>query len=254
VKETTDARIDEQLVQFTLSMADDELILAHRNSEWTGHAPILEEDIAFSNIAQDELGHASLWYDLCCNLSDDDPDRLVFFRTPDEYRNVLMVELPKSDWAFTIARQYLFDAYELVSLNNLVNSTYRPIAEVAGKIRTEEIYHYRHTSSWIKRLGLGTEESNMRTQKALNELWSFAGQLFIDSPSIQMLADSGVAPRSEILRQEWEEIVVPFLQDSGFLIPSAEPVDAIRGDHTGNLTSLLAEMQEVARTDPSAKW
>lgn len=254
MKEIADAHVDEQLAQFTLSMADDEFVLAHRDSEWTGHAPILEEDIAFSNIAQDELGHASLWYDLCCRLSGDDPDRLVFFRAPDEYRNVLMVELPKGDWAFTIARQYLFDAYELVNLRNLVNSTYRPIAEIAGKIRSEEIYHYRHSSSWIKRLGLGTEESNMRTQLALNELWSLAGQLFNDSPSVQMLADSGVAPRNEILRQEWEEIVVPFLQDSGFLIPTAEPVNTHRGDHTGHLTSLLDEMQEVARMDPMAKW
>jgi ring-1,2-phenylacetyl-CoA epoxidase subunit PaaC len=167
------------VAEIALSMADDELILAHRDSEWTGHAPILEEDIAFSNIAQDELGHASLWYDLCSSISGEDPDRLVFFRSADDYRNVQLVELPIGDWALTIARQYLFDAYELVNLANLANSNHKPLADIAGKIRTEELYHYRHTSSWVRRLGLGTDESNRRTQLALEALWPFAGQLFV---------------------------------------------------------------------------
>lgn len=254
MKAFVDDHIIEQLVEFTLSLADDELILAHRNSEWTGHAPILEEDIAFSNIAQDELGHASLWYDLCCKLSGDDPDRLVFFRSPEEYRNVQLVELPNSDWAFTIARQFLFDAYELVSLNNLVDSSYQPVSEVAGKIRTEEIYHYRHTSNWMKRLGLGTEESNMRMQRAIDELWSFAGQLFESTPTIQMLSDSGIVPRFVGLKHEWEEIVAPFLWKSGLRVPATAAVTNPRSDHTAHLKKLLVEMQEVARMDPIAQW
>jgi ring-1,2-phenylacetyl-CoA epoxidase subunit PaaC len=154
-----------------LAMADDELVLAHRNSEWTGHAPILEEDIAFSNIAQDELGHAGLFYNIIQALTEEVPDQLVFFREAAEFRNVQMVELPKGDWAFSMVRQYLFDAFEMVRATQLVNSSYRPLADVAAKIRQEELYHYRHTSNWVHRLGLGTEESHGRMQTALDQLW-----------------------------------------------------------------------------------
>jgi ring-1,2-phenylacetyl-CoA epoxidase subunit PaaC len=240
--------------EIALSMADDELILAHRDSEWTGHAPILEEDIAFSNIALDELGHASLWYDLCSSISGVDPDRLVFFRSADEYRNVQMVELPNGDWAFTIARQYLFDAYELVILANLVEGNHKSLAGIAGKIRTEELYHYRHTSNWVRRLGLGTDESNRRTQLALEALWPFAGQLFVHTPESQVLVNAGLVPERGILKQEWEQIVIPYLQDSGLNIPSETPISSPRSEHTEHLTFLLTEMQEIARLNPLAQW
>lgn len=235
-------------------MADDELVLAHRDSEWTGHSPILEEDIAFSNITQDELGHASLCYDLCCNLTGDDPDRLVFFRSAEEYQNVQMVELPNGDWAFTMARQYLFDAYEQVNLANLVKCGFQPLAEATGKIRSEELYHYRHTSDWMRRLGLGTDESNKRTQLALEALWPFAGQLFVDTPASQALSDTGLLPGRGGLKMEWEELVIPFLQESGLLIPSDRPLNSPRSNHTEHLTELLIEMQEVARLNPLVRW
>ena len=128
-------------------LADDELILGQRDSEWTGHAPILEEDIAFSNIAQDELGHATIWYGLLSELTGEEPNELVFFRDFDDFRNVTLVELPNGDWAFSMLRQYLFDAFEMVRLSQLLESLYRPVAEAAAKIRMEELYHYRHTSN-----------------------------------------------------------------------------------------------------------
>jgi ring-1,2-phenylacetyl-CoA epoxidase subunit PaaC len=155
---------------YLLALADDELILGHRDSEWTGHAPILEEDIAFANIAQDEIGHASLWYGLVQRLGGAEPDRLVFFRPPSEYRNAPLVELPKGDWAFSMLRQYLFDAAEAQRLPLLAASAHRPLAEAAAKIRTEEIYHLRHTQAWIERLAQGTAESHGRTQAALDLL------------------------------------------------------------------------------------
>ncbi len=244
----------EAVAEIALSMADDELILAHRDSEWTGHAPILEEDIAFSNIAQDELGHAVLWYDLCSNISGDDPDRLVFFRLADDYRNVQMVELPNGDWAFTMTRQYLFDAYEFVNLANLVNCNFKPLADIAGKIRTEELYHYRHTSNWMKRLGLGTDDSNRRTQLALEALWPFVGQLFASTHESQVLVNAALIPDRERLKQEWEEIVIPYLQDSGLRVPEERPISSSRSDHTEHLTDLLTEMQEIARLNPLAQW
>ena len=116
--------IQQILTQKLLALADDELILAHRNSEWIGHGPILEEDIALANIAQDELGHANLWYELHQTLTGDEPDDLAFFREADQFRNVQLVELPRGDWAFTMLRQYLFDAYELLLLDQLRHSRY----------------------------------------------------------------------------------------------------------------------------------
>ncbi|MFQ5576791.1 MAG: 1,2-phenylacetyl-CoA epoxidase subunit PaaC, partial [Anaerolineae bacterium] len=193
-----DKHLAQALIKTLLAMADDELILAHRNSEWTGHAPILEEDIAFSNIAQDELGHAVLWYGLLADLSAEDPqtypDRLAFFRDAPDYRNLQLVELPKGDWAFTIVRQYLFDAAEAVRLPQLARSEYAPLAEIAAKIQREEIYHYRHTAAWLKRLGLGTEESHCRMQTALNALWPYTGQLFAPLPQDPRRSGGGSRP------------------------------------------------------------
>jgi len=238
-----------------LALADDELILAHRNSEWTGHGPILEEDIAFANISQDELGHATLWYGLLQELTGDDPDRLVFFRDACAYRNVQLVELPKGDWAFSMLRQFLFDTAELVSLSHLTGSTYAPIADAAAKIRQEEIYHLRHTRLWVKRLGLGTAESNGRMQAALDVLWPYAQQLFVPLPQDRLLVEAGYAPQAAALRQEWESIVRPHLETAGLRIPQDETPPANgRDEHTDHLVALLAEMQQVARYDPEAEW
>lgn len=243
------------LVAYLLALADDELILAHRNSEWTGHGPILEEDIAFSNIAQDEMGHATLWYELVSDLLTQTPDELVFFRDAPDYRNVQMVELPKGDWAFSLLRQYLFDVAEMVRLSYLVDSAYEPIAHTAVKIRPEEIYHLRHTSLWVKRLGLGTEESNGRMQKALNTLWPYAHQLFSTQPYDQRLLEANIIPDITTIQQEWEHIVRPFLTDADLHIPHDNtPPTTERSEHTSHLDTLLQEMQMVARFDPQATW
>jgi ring-1,2-phenylacetyl-CoA epoxidase subunit PaaC len=179
---------------------------------------------------------------------------LVFFRNPEDYRNVQMVELPNADWAYTMTRQFLFDAYELVNLANLQQSHSKPLADVAGKIRNEELYHFRHTSSWMRRLGLGTVESNRRTQLALEALWPFTSQLFSYSPEIDVLLGAGQISSRERLKQEWEAIVLPYLHDAGLQIPEVEPIEALRNEHTEHLSDLLMEMQEIAREDPTAQW
>jgi ring-1,2-phenylacetyl-CoA epoxidase subunit PaaC len=233
-------------------MADDELVLGHRDSEWTGHAPILEEDIAFANIAQDEIGHAMLWYGLVHDLTGDVPDQLVFFREPAAYRNVQLVELPKGDWAFSMLRQYLFDAAESARLALLVASRYPPMAEVAAKIRTEEIYHYRHTHGWVRRLALGTDESHRRVQSALDQAWPYAQQLFVPLPDEGSLAEAGLVPAAESLRQSWRDLTLPLLLEAGLAVPdSAQPAARDRQQHTPHLEQLLAEMQEVARLEGS---
>lgn len=242
-----------------LGMADDELVLAHRNSEWTGHAPILEEDIAFTNLALDELGHATLWYGLHAELTDEDsetyPDRLVFVREAPFFRNVQMVELPKGDWAFSVLRQYLFDAAEAVWLPQLSESGYAPLAEAAGKVAREEQYHLRHTQAWVVRLGLGTEESHRRMQVALDRLWPYALQLFQPSPGEEALAQAGWAPHRGDLEAAWKDEVVRSLVDSDLTIPEpARPRTASRSGHTEGLVALLSEMQRVARAYPGASW
>lgn len=244
------------LAERLLAMADDELILAHRNSEWAGHGPILEEDIAFANIALDELGHAAIWYGLLSELTGDDPDRLAFFRNPGQYRNAQLVELPRGDWAFSMVRQYLFDAAEHVTLPQLAAGSYRPLAEAAAKIATEEVYHLRHTTMWLRRLGLGTEESHARTQTALDTLWPYARQLFAPLPGDDALVAAAIIPAAAMLRGEWEAVTRPFLADCGLLVPDeALPRrDVPRTEHTEYLMALLAEMQSVARLDPAAEW
>lgn len=238
-----------------LAMADDELILGHRNSEWTGHAPILEEDIAFANIAIDELGHASLWYDLYGERTGAGADDLVFFRDPAGFRNVRLVELPRGDWAFSMLRQYLFDAYELVRADQLLQSGYRPLAETAAKVRQEERYHYRHSASWVRRLGLGTAESHSRTQAALDSLWPYMAQLFQPLSADQDVLLAGIFPDAGRLQAAWEAMVLPFLADAGLQLPGASSApEEGRDVHTPHLAALLQEMQEVARLNPGAAW
>ncbi|MBK9055399.1 MAG: phenylacetate-CoA oxygenase subunit PaaC [Chloroflexi bacterium] len=246
--------LQQALVNQLIGMADDELILAHRNSEWTGHAPILEEDIAFANIAQDELGHATLWYEIIRGLTGDDPDKLVFFRSAAAFRNLPLVELPKGDWAFSMVRQYLFDAYEMVALPHLMQSSYKPMGDAAAKIRSEEIYHLRHTMAWLKRLGLGTEVSHQRTQNALNELWPYALALFVPRPDEHLLVEAGYVPDAAALQTEWSALVRPFLSECGLTVPADELAPGDRLHHTAYLTELLQEMQSVARLDPEAVW
>lgn len=250
-----DKTTEKALAAKLLAMADDELILGHRDSEWTGHAPILEEDIAFANIAGDEIGHSAIWYRLREAITGETPDELIFFRDAPAYRNVQMVELPNGDWAFSMVRQYLFDAYERVALERLVESAYRPLAEAAAKIRQEELYHYRHTSTWIRRLGLGTEESHRRTQRALDELWPYARQLFAPISDEDALVDAGIVPDPEALHTAWHKQVRPFLEAAGLRLPAGVTgIVAGRGDYTDHRPALLAEMQEVARLDPEAEW
>lgn len=241
---------EQTLAQKILTLADDELILGHRNSEWAGHAPILEEDIAFANLALDEMGHAQLWYELYRELTGAEPDAVVFFRGAADYRNTQLVELPKGDWAFSMTRQYLFDASENVLLAQLVNSSDARVAAIAAKMRPEEMYHLRHSSNWVKRLGLGTEASHRRMQNALDELWAYALQLFVLQNGEQTLIDENVFPDPRVLQAEWENQISAHLSASGLVVPAArEPMASARTQHTEHLTTLLAEMQEVARSE-----
>jgi len=244
------------LANALLGMADDELVLAHRNSEWIGHAPILEEDIALANIAQDELGHAMVWYTLHQQLTDGDtPDQLVYFREADQYRNVQMMEQPRGDWAFTFLRQYLFDAYEQVLLSHLSQCSYQPIVDPAAKIKQEELYHYRHSALWVQRLGLGTEESHFRMQRALEQLWPLAMQLFVPVEQNQLLADEGFFPELLEMERAWQAMVMAHLTSANLqTTANSDFITMPRTAHSHHLTELLGDLQQVARVDPEAEW
>ncbi|MCW5876700.1 MAG: phenylacetate-CoA oxygenase subunit PaaC [Anaerolineales bacterium] len=248
------------LARYLIALADDELILGHRNSEWTGHAPILEEDIAFANLALDEIGHSRLWYELAADLLGEDrarfPDRQVFLRPAEEFRNLQLVELPRGDWAFSMLRQYLFDVFEQHRLAGLSESTQASLAEVAARIRTEEIYHLRHTRAWVTRLGLGTEESNRRMQAALDALWPYARGLGGALPGEAGLP-AGVVPDSAALYEAWLAEVSAFLAEAGLTIQPGSPdlqSPISRADHSSDFAALIEEMQSVARLDPEATW
>jgi ring-1,2-phenylacetyl-CoA epoxidase subunit PaaC len=238
-----------------LALGDDELVLAQRDGEWTGHAPILEEDIAFTNIALDEMGHAQNWYALLAELGGEPADRLIFFRPPAGFRNCRLVELPRGDWAFSMLRQFLFDAYERLLLPHLASSAYRPLAETAAKIRTEELYHFRHSQSWITRLAQGTAESRRRLMAALDELWPYCFQLFDPLPGEEALVAAGITPPLVAIRAEWQALVEPFLLKIGLAPPTAPAGPGPgREHHTASFAGLIAELQATARLEPDGQW
>ncbi len=245
------------LVDLLYRLGDDELVLGHRNSEWTGLAPILEEDIAFSSMAQDEMGHAQVYYQMLHALGEPDPDTIAFSRKPREYRCASLVSLANDkNWAFCLLRQFLYDASETVRLTALCEGTLVPLAQAARKIRSEEKYHLMHGRSWVLRLGNATDESHERMQTALYEAYPHALGLFEPTAADEPLTLAGICPREEELRRQWESAVAPVLADAGLEQPeTAQAAYGGRvGHHPESLTSLLNDMQIVYKIDPAAKW
>lgn len=232
------------------TLADDELLLAQRDAEWTGHAPILEEDIALANIAQDELGHATKWLELRATLDGSDPDQLAFHRDPTDFCHSALTELPRGDWAFTMVRQYLFDAWETLWLDAGRRSRYSPLAQTAALALREERFHLEHTALWVERLALGTPESTRRTRAALSDVWPYALGLFEPLPGEQPGIDAGLLPDVGVLRGRWLALVGAHLNRCDMTPPDAQAVP--RGQHTPHLGPLLEEFQRVARQHPEA--
>ena len=232
------------------ALADDELLLSQRLAGWTGHAPILEEDIALANIAQDELGHAIAWLELRRTLDGSDPDRLAYWRGPADFRNSALTELPKGDWAFSLLRQYLYDAWEALWQDAARASAYTPLAQAAALALREERFHLQHTGLWVERLALGTPESERRIKAALAELWPYALGLFEPLPGEADAITAGLLPDPAALKLRWLALVTPSLARFGLTAPDAQPVP--RGKHTEHLAPLLDEFQRVARQHPEA--
>lgn len=240
-------------------IADDELIIGHRNSEWTGIGPFLEEDIAFSSMAQDEVGHAQAFYILLHEiLGEPAPDQIGFNRKAEDFRSCQLVEQPIGDYAYSLVRHACYDMAEAVRFEFLRKSTFIPLAELAKKLSREEKYHQLHAMTWMKQLGNATPESKARLQAALDLAYPQAYSLFEPTAYDEALADEGIQVLESEVEAEWERQMAKLILDSGLSIP--EVTDKTKyyggrqGKHTDQLQPLLNEMTEVFAIDTQASW
>lgn len=239
-------------------LADDQLILGHRNSEWTGFGPILEEDIAFSSMAQDKIGHSLAFYNLLQELGEAEPDTVAFTRNANQFHNSQLVELPNGEYDFSLIRHFLYDNAEIIRFEMLSQSSYEPIAKVAMKLKGEVKYHVLHANTWIKNLGSSTEEAILRLQSSLHEALSYALGMFERSKYEQELIDAGVYPGEEAVKTEWLKRIQAVLEKTELKLPDLESIKpkfgGRYGEHTEHLQPLLDEMSEVFKIDPTAEW
>ena len=254
---TTSITVEEfPLIRQLLHRADDALILGHRISEWTGRSPTLEEELALANIALDLIGQARALYCHAGSLTGHTEDQLAYLRDAPAWRNCLMVELPNGDFAFTSARLLLFSAFADPFWRAAIGSAESTLAAIAAKAEKETAYHLRHAAEWLIRLGDGTEQSHRRAQAALDELWSYTGELFTRDATDFTMIDDGAIPDPASVRAAWNATIDGTLARATL----ARPVDGWMrsggraGRHTEHLGHLLAEMQYLQRTYPGATW
>ncbi|MEO7334870.1 MAG: 1,2-phenylacetyl-CoA epoxidase subunit PaaC [Gemmatimonadales bacterium] len=251
-----DGTTAEALAELLLAMADDEFVLGFWDSEWTGIAPILEEDVAMSSVSQDEIGHAKALYELLAELTDDNADRIAYERLPEAFRHAALMNHPRTDWAFTIARRYLYETADAVRLESLAGSTFEPLANLARKMRREETYHLLHFDLWVRRLTEGSPDSRDRLVRALGDLWGDAQAVFAPLAGEGALLEAGILPDSmETLRDRWLARVLPRFAELGFpALPSIPaPADG-RIVHGADFAWLHGEFTMVSASDPGATW
>ncbi len=248
----------EPLFEYLLRLGDNCLILGHRVSEWCGHGPILEEDLALANVALDLLGQAKLWLSLAGEVegSGRDADKLAFLRDARAFRNLLLLEQKNGDFAVTLTRQFFFDAWHYLLLRGLQGSPDGRIAEIADKSVKEVAYHLERSRDWMVRLGDGTEESHRRVQKAVDTLWSYTGEMFEADGVDAALVQSGIAVAPASLHAPWLDQVGATLARATLQQPELGWMQrgGKRGLHSEHLGYLLAEMQFLQRAYPGVTW
>lgn len=275
-----DATLRPALVDLLYRLGDDSLIIGHRNSEWTGIGPILEEDIAFSSMSQDKMGHAVAFYTLLQELGEPDPDRIAYARGPSEYRCCSLVVLEcltamrageeptlcnnpvrdallhRGDWAASLVRQFFFSEADAVRMTSLEQSAYVPLAQLARKLRGELKYHTLHDRTMIERLGRATPDSRARLQASIDQLYPHALGMFESTKYDAALAEAAICPTEGELCERWQRELEPTLRKAGLQLPNdAKPIVGGRiGKHPAELTSLLDDLQRVYRLDPNAQW
>lgn len=246
------------LKELLYKMADDQFILGHRNSEWTGLGPLLEEDIAFSSMAQDKLGHSLAFYNLLQQLGEADPDTLAFRRPAQQFRCCQLVELPIGEYDFSLIRHFLYDHAETLRFERLCESAYTPLAQVAAKLKGEIKYHLLHANTMVRRLGSATPESISRLQNALQFAFPYALGIFEPSLGEEELVASGVYADEAQIRETWLQNIRSMLSQTALSLPESSQVQPVlggrRGEHSPYLAPLLQEMTEVMQIDPGADW
>ncbi len=240
-------------IDYILHLADTNLILSQRNSEWCGHGPVLEQDIAITNISLDLLGQARNFYQYAADLIGDGAteDSLAYLRKEREFKNLLLVELQKGDWAQTILRQYLFSQFQFLLFTELGHDKNEQLAAIANKSLLEITYHLRWSSEWVIRLGDGTEESYTRIKNAMDELWRYTGEMF---EPVYYEKDNGVNYRD--IKQKWLEKVKAVFDQAALKVPEsvAMQTGGKTGIHTEELGYILTELQYLQRTYPDSNW
>ena len=242
------------LVLYTLRRADDALVLGHRLSEWCGHAPTLEEDMALANIGLDLLGQARSLYTYAAEVeaAGHDEDGFAYLRDAPQYRNLLLLEQPNGDFAQTIVRQFFYSAFADPYWRAMMASADPTLAAIAAKSEKESAYHLRHSSEWMIRLGDGTAESSRRAQDAVDALWPYTGEMF----EAEDAALAGIATNPAALREHWQHTVESVLAQATLRSPSGNWMHkgGRTGRHTEHLGPMLAEMQHLQRSHPGARW
>jgi len=262
---------------YILHLADNVLILGQRNAEWCGHGPVLEQDIAITNISLDLIGQARNFYQYAAQLINEfqipgsskapspdgegvggevTEDKLAYLRGEREFKNCLLVELPKGDWAQTILRQFFFSAYQYLLYSELINSKDSQVAAIAEKSLKEVTYHLRWSSEWVIRLGDGTDESRERMRNAIEKLWMYTGELFQSAPYELQSVKDGMGTDLSLLKNKWEEKVKEIFAEANLPYPEKryQQLGGKEGKHTEHLGYILAEMQYMQRVYPNSEW
>lgn len=246
------------LKELLYKIADDQLILGHRNSEWTGFGPLLEEDIAFSSMAQDKIGQSYALYQMLQSLGEQHPDTVAFARSAGQFHNSIFVELPNGEYDFSLVRHFLYDTAEAIRFEILSESSYQPLADISKKIRAELRYHTLHANTWIKQLGSATEESISRLQNSLNLAMPYAMGMFEESPYEKELIHSKIFGGEQALKELWIKKIEEVIAQTSLTLPDWKTIQPVLGGRSGKhseyLQPLLDEMSEVFKIDPTAEW
>lgn len=246
------------LFEWLLRRGDTALVLGHRVSEWCGHSPVLEEDIALANVALDLIGQARMWLGLAGEIEGKGrgENELAYLRDAWDFRNFLLAEQPNGDFGQTLMRQFLIDAYQVPLLEALKSSKDERIAAIAAKAGKEVAYHLDRSADLVIRLGDGTEESHRRMQQALDALWSYTGEMFASDAIDTAMAEAGLAPDAASLKSEWKETVEAVLDEATLTLPESDfaHMGGLTGRHSEHLGHMLAEMQFLQRAYPGATW
>ena len=246
------------LVLYTLRRADDALILGHRLSEWCGHAPMLEEDMALANMGLDLLGQARELYSYAAEVENNgnDEDKFAYLRDIRQYRNLLLLEQPNGDFARTMVRQFFYSAFADLYWRAMTGSSDPTLSAIAAKSEKESAYHLRHSSEWLVRFGDGTDESHRRVQLAIDDLWAFTGEMFGVDDGERGLIDADIAIDPAKLHPQWQKTVADVVSEATLSLPKSNWMQqgGRSGRHSEHLGHLLSELQSMQRTFPGVTW